>query len=155
MTNKQSLRLVTVIGTLDHKEWSKKKIDLFSRMIEDLDYPTTHQAIEWLIKHRKWTPTVAEIRERAEIIGRRQRECLELAQNRAERRRLEDRRGNGRPAIPEAVRELIRKIKDIPGVTVPEEKGEVQPLTPEQIQARKLVLRQQAKFLREQEDMAR
>lgn len=122
-------------------------------MILDLDYPTTSRAIEWLIKnHNQWAPTVGEIRQRVGVIEQRQRHRRELAQNRRERRALEDRREKGLPALPAPVQELIRKVKSIPGVKV-ETNGERAELTPEQIDARKRVLRQQGAYLIEQEKL--
>lgn len=122
-------------------------------MIGDLDYKTAARAVYWLIQNYKWShpPTVGEIRERAGIIDKRERDRLAYARNKAERRAIEDLREKGEDPLPKSVRELIQRVKSIPGAESGNGKEKAEPLSPAEIEARKRVLRQQASYLIEQE----
>jgi hypothetical protein len=156
MTGEQSIKLVAAMATAwDQRAWSEEKIDLYSRMLVDLEYRTTSQAVRWLIQHAKWPPTVAEVRERVLVIEKARHARKEIAENRRLMRSIEDKRAEGLPALPEYVREAMARVKSIPGVKVLAETNGHTPQTLEQIEERKRVLRQQAEFLKGQEEQQR
>lgn len=65
MTRDESLTIVSMVISHWHtsKEWSKEEMDVYARMVQDLDVEVTMSAVIRASKEIKYRPSIAELRE--------------------------------------------------------------------------------------------
>jgi hypothetical protein len=73
MTRDESLEIVSMIINFWHsnKEWTKEEIDVYARLIQDMDAELTMSALTKAAKEIAYRPAISELRERVRVEKRR------------------------------------------------------------------------------------